>query len=104
MCNECNRLAFVRNRDGTATDFAKQIVSQYRKAVLTSRKRGYAKPSHASLPEYRRGFIESYLVAKRYRENPDSGEVIQNFVKAQHPLGKDFEKVLNDNLWELLES
>lgn len=69
MCSECERLAFIKTRDGSAVDFARQIVTQYRRAVLTSRKRGYEKPSHASLPEYRRGFIESYLVAKRYREN-----------------------------------
>ena len=69
MCQECNRLAFIKSRDGSAIIFAKQIISQYRSAVLTSRKRGYDRPSHASLPQYRRGFIESYLVAKKYRES-----------------------------------
>lgn len=62
------RLAFVENRDGVdgAVNFAKRAMSQYRKAVLNSRKRGSVKPSHASLPEYRRGFIESYLAFKKY--------------------------------------
>jgi hypothetical protein len=67
MCSECERLSFIKGRDGTAIPFARQVVSQYRKAVLTSRKRGYTNPSHASLPEFRRKFIESYLIAKRYR-------------------------------------
>ena len=67
---EKQRLGFVENRDGNAVAiaFAMQSRSQYRKAVLISRKRGFTKPSHASLPEYRRGFIESYLAFKRYIE------------------------------------
>jgi|GEM_PF-1563917 len=71
---EKQRLGFVENRDGIAgaIAFAMQCRSQYRKAVLTSRKRGLTKPSHASLPEYRRGFIESYLAFKRYIETPNS--------------------------------
>ncbi len=71
---EKQRLGFVENRDGIAgaIAFARQCRSQYRKAVLASRKRGLTKPSHASLPEYRRGFIESYLAFKRYIETPNS--------------------------------
>ena len=67
---EKKRLGFVENRDGNAgaIAFAMQSRSQYRRAVLTSRKRRFTKPSHASLPEYRRGFIESYLAFKRYIE------------------------------------
>lgn len=65
---EERRLAFVEERDGVAgaVDFARRSMQQYRTAVLNSRKRGSVKPSHASLPEYRRGFIESYLAFKRY--------------------------------------
>ena len=70
---EKQRLGFVEIRDGIAgaIAFAMQCRSQYRQAVLTSRKRGFTKPSFASLPEYRRGFIESYLAFKRYIETPD---------------------------------
>jgi len=65
---EEQRIAFVEERDGIAgaVDFARRTIRQYRTAVLNSRKRGSVKPSHASLPEYRRGFIESYLAFKRY--------------------------------------
>lgn len=67
---EEQRLAFLEARDGIdgAVEFAQRTMRQYRSAVLRSRKRGYitARISHASLPEYRRGFIESYLVLKQY--------------------------------------
>ena len=65
---EEQRLAFVEERDGIdgAVDFAQRTIIQYRIAVLNSRKRGSVNPSHASLPQYRRGFIESYLAFKRY--------------------------------------
>lgn len=68
MCTECDRLAFMLQRDGAdgAVAFAQQVISQYRSAVLHSRKRGAAKPSHGSLPIYRPGFINSYVVAKRF--------------------------------------
>jgi hypothetical protein len=36
---------------------------------LHSRKRGFNPPHHASLPEYRQGFIESYLAFKAYIKN-----------------------------------
>ena len=70
---EKQRLGFVEIRDGIAgaIAFAMQCRSQYRQVVLTSRKRGFTKPSFASFPEYRRGFIESYLAFKRYIETPD---------------------------------
>lgn len=70
MNTEESRLAFLEQRDGTegALDFALRTRSIYRKAVLMSRKRGHTKPHHASLPEYRRGFIESYVTLKRYIE------------------------------------
>lgn len=65
---ESQRLKFVETRDGkqAAIDFAEQTMRIYRKAVLSSRKRGYEKPHHASLPGYRRGFIESYCALKAY--------------------------------------
>jgi hypothetical protein len=68
---EEERLTFIAKRDGIdgAVDFARRAMSQYRIAVLNSRKRGSVKPSHASLPEYRRGFIESYLAFKKYIAN-----------------------------------
>lgn len=45
---EKQRLGFVENRDGNAgaIAFAMQSRSQYRKAVLTSRKSGFTKPSY----------------------------------------------------------
>ena len=46
--------------------WAKQTMQTYRKAVLTSRKRGFASPHFGSLPEYRRSFISFYLYLKRY--------------------------------------
>ena len=71
---EKQRLGFVEIRDGIAgaIAFAMQCRSQYRQAVLTSRKRGFTKPGFASLPEYRRGFIESYLAFRRYIETHNS--------------------------------
>lgn len=62
------RLALVEAREGVAgaVAFARQTLRLYRKAVLTSRKRGFSQPHFASLPEYRRGFIESYLAFKKY--------------------------------------
>ena len=68
MNAEQSRLQFYIDRDGMsgAIEFAKQTMKIYRKAVLTSRKRGYQKPSFASLPEYRKSFIESYLSFKSF--------------------------------------
>jgi hypothetical protein len=62
---ETARLAFIEQRDGkqAASEFARRTMAIYRTAVLCSRKRGKV-PHHASLPEYRRGFIESYLAFK----------------------------------------
>lgn len=68
MTSEANRLAFIEARDGKAAalEFAERMIIIYRKSVLQSRKRGFAKPHHASIPEYRRSFIESYLSFKQY--------------------------------------
>lgn len=65
---ESTRLASIEARDGVAgaLEFAKRTMIQYRRAVLNSRKRGKINPSHGSIPEYRRGFIESYLSFKKY--------------------------------------
>lgn len=66
--SESARIAFLEQRDGKdgALEFAKRTIHIYRKAVLTSRKKGFGKPNHASLPEYRRSFIESYKFLKGY--------------------------------------
>lgn len=62
------RLSFIEGRDGkeAALAFASNTLKIYRKAVLSGRKQGYAKPHHASLPEYKRSFIKSYLILKAY--------------------------------------
>ena len=62
------RCIFIAHRDGreAAVRFALQGVRQYRKAVLTSRKRGCDSPHHCSLPEYRRTAILIYLEMKRF--------------------------------------
>jgi len=68
MTPEHQRLRFVEQRDGLAgaLAFAKQTRAVYRTCVLRSRKRGFTNPHHASLAEYRRAFIESYLVLKHF--------------------------------------
>ncbi len=68
MCSEENRIEFIETRDGleAALQFARQTVFVYRTCLLRSRKRGYDRPHHASLPEYRRSFIESYVYLKHY--------------------------------------
>lgn len=68
MYAEQKRLAFIEGRDGkeAAIAFAKQTYRNYRKAVLTSRKRKAPKIHYASLPEYRRSFIESCAVFRQY--------------------------------------
>lgn len=69
---ETERIAFIENRDGkeAALVFVKQTFSVYRKSLYQSRKRGFQKPHHATLPEYRLGFIQSCLAFRKYiREN-----------------------------------
>ncbi|MHB8409968.1 MAG: hypothetical protein ACYDHY_18105 [Acidiferrobacterales bacterium] len=65
MGNEQNRLDFIEQRDGrdAAVVFALRTLRTYRKAVLAKR---HSRRHHASLPEYRRSFIESYVAFKRY--------------------------------------
>ena len=66
--NEEDRIKFMLERDGAeaAMDFIKRTYATYRKALMQSRKRGYTKPHHASLPEYRCSFIESCVVFRKY--------------------------------------
>ena len=72
MC-ETQRLQFIENRDGkeASLEFARRTMKQYRQAILCSRKRGM-KPHHASIPEYRRSFIESYYSFKQYIRNSNA--------------------------------
>ena len=67
MNSEQQRFDFMVERDGMeeALGFAERTMKIYRSAVLQSRKTGHTKPHHASLPEYRRGFIESYCYLKK---------------------------------------
>ena len=48
-----------------AIAFAEQTKKVYKKALLQKGKDG-GKPHHATLPQYRRSFIESYLTFKRF--------------------------------------
>lgn len=66
--NETTRLEFIEGRDGkeAAMAFAQTTLTIYTKALLQSRKRGFTRPHHASLPEYRRSFIESILILRQY--------------------------------------
>lgn len=75
LMGEGQRLAFIEASDGlsAAVEFAQRTLRIYRRAVLTSRKRGHVKPHHASIPQYRREFIESYCAFKRYLS--DKGEL-----------------------------
>ena len=66
--SESSRLSFYLQRDGleATIEFAARTMRLYRKCVLQSRKRGFYAPHHASLPEYRKSFILSYLVLKKF--------------------------------------
>lgn len=68
MNSELDRIKFIENRDGIAAALEFCVITRkvYRQCVLRSRKRGFIMPHHASFPEYRRGFIESYLAFKCY--------------------------------------
>lgn len=73
MCEQ-DRLNFIIQRDGidAAVDFARNTMKIYRKSVLRSHKRGYGYNSQkgnihfASIPEFRRKFIESYCAFKKF--------------------------------------
>lgn len=66
--SEATRLQFLEGRDGPAgaLAFAQLTYRTYRKALMQSRKRGCMKPHHATLPEYRRSFIESCVTFRHY--------------------------------------
>ncbi|OGA77750.1 MAG: hypothetical protein A3G81_29655 [Betaproteobacteria bacterium RIFCSPLOWO2_12_FULL_65_14] len=74
MVDEENRLRFIEGRDGKAAAiaFARRTYGQYRECLLLKRRvldaRGQKdrKPHHATFPEYRRGFVESCIVFRRY--------------------------------------
>ena len=71
---EQSRLAFIEQRDGRAgvEDFARRTYSKYRECLLLKRRvldaRGMhdKKVHHATVADYRRGFVESCLVFRRY--------------------------------------
>lgn len=69
MC-ETARLTFIEQRDGLegAIAFAKQTIKTYRTCVLHSRKHGKTSNHYASVSEYKRTFIESYLSFKAFLE------------------------------------
>ncbi len=80
MINEQQRFEFLVARDGMekALEFAERTMRSYRRAVLHSRKCGHTKPHHASLPEYRRKYILSYLYNKRKYHTRD---ILLNYTK-----------------------
>jgi hypothetical protein len=71
---EWDRIAFIRDRDGEAeaVDFARRTYKIYRQKLLEKRhvlnRRGMhdRKVHHATLPQYRRAFIESCLIFRWY--------------------------------------
>jgi hypothetical protein len=66
--SEATRLQFYIERDGPAgaLAFARITYRTYRSALMQSRKRGFNKVHHATLPEYRRAFIESCITFRHY--------------------------------------
>jgi len=65
---EEQRLKFMKERDGVegAVAFARQTLKAYRMSLRRSRKRGFDPIHHATLPEFRRGFVESCLAFRAY--------------------------------------
>lgn len=70
MNTEEQRIAFMEARDGqeAAHDFVKRTYNSYKKALMSSRKRKATRVHFASLPEYRRSFIESCVVFRAYKQ------------------------------------
>jgi hypothetical protein len=64
---ESERIDFLIRRDGheKAREFAVRTLRAYRKCLLMTGNGG-RKFHHASLPQYRRSFVESYLYLKRF--------------------------------------
>lgn len=69
MCVDCDRLAFVEQRDGSAEVFARQCVQQYRKACLTMKngRRFWGR-------DFRRRFVQGYKVARSYLAQKEPGD------------------------------
>lgn len=66
--NELERIAFLVKRDGIkpAIEFAERTKRAYRRAVVNPD--NLPALTYASLSEYRRGYISSYLQFKRFLE------------------------------------
>lgn len=67
MRGETDRLNFMIRRDGDvkAREFAIRTLRIYRACVLMNGRNG-RKFHHASLPQFRRSFIDSYLCLKHF--------------------------------------
>lgn len=65
--HEVKRLLFIERRDGleAAKDFARRTYRNYRECLFQTGKNG-RKFHHASLPQYRQGFIESCFAFRIY--------------------------------------
>ena len=63
LYEEADRICFIMKRDGmeAAHTFVRQTYKIYKAALFHSRKHGFYPPHHATLPEYRLGFIRSCL-------------------------------------------
>ena len=68
---EHNRILFVFARDGDAAaiEFARRTFAKYRECLRMDGRNG-RKLHHASLPQYRRSFIESCLEFRRFLRTP----------------------------------
>ena len=66
--NELERIAFMVKRDGikSAIAFVEQTKRAYRRAVVNPD--NLSALTYGSLPEYREGYISSYLQFKRFLE------------------------------------
>lgn len=78
MNTEIDRFSFITSRDGLqeTINFARRTMRIYRTAILNSRKRGVKNPHYASLPEYKEGFIRSYLAFKAFLKKYETLEVV----------------------------
>lgn len=65
--SEWARIAFLEDRDGkvAALEFCARTYAKYRECIPKDGKPG-RKFHHASLPQYRRGFLESCLAFRSY--------------------------------------
>lgn len=67
MNSEYQRLQTIQAAQGISAmlAFAQRTYRVYRLCLMQSRKRGWTKPHHASLPEYRSSFIQSCGVFRK---------------------------------------